>query len=169
MSLSLSRHLLDADTLGADEARAIVQAACRLRLAAREAGTSLPLHGRHVAIAGDDHDTPSARLFERAATGLGARVSRIGSAALLEGRERALHAARMLGSLYDAVDVLPFAPEQARELQEIAGVPVYADLGADGGPLHRLLPVLECAQPAGCAPDETLLRLVQAVLVETMS
>jgi len=168
MSLSLSRQLLDGDDLGSDEARTLVEAACRLRLAAREAGESLPLLGRHVAIAGDDHDSPSARLFERAATSLGARVSRIGSAGLLEGRERALHAARMLGSLYDAVDVLPFAPEQARELQEIAGVPVYADLGGAGGPLHRLLPVLERTQ-VPCRPgDETLLRLVQAVLVETM-
>lgn len=169
MSLSLSRHLLDGDALGSDEARAIVEAACRLRLAAHETGESLPLRGRHVAIAGDDHDTPSARLFERAATGLGARVSRIGSAMLLDGRERAHHAARMLGSLYDAVDVVPFAPAQARELQEIAGVPVYADLGGDAGPLQRLLPQFEGAQGAGCPPDETLLRLVQAVLVETMS
>jgi ornithine carbamoyltransferase len=165
MPLSLSRQLLAGDALGADEARVIVEAACRLR----EAGESLPLSGRHVAIAGDDHDTPSARLFERAATGLGARVSRIGSAALLEGRERAHHAARMLGSLYDAVDVLTFSPERARELQEIAGVPVYADLGGDGGPLHGLLPAFERAQQPCCPPDETLLRLVQAVLVETMS
>jgi ornithine carbamoyltransferase len=165
MSFSLSRQLLAGDALGSDEVRAFVEAACRLR----EAGGSLPLSGRHVAIAGEDHDSPSARLFERAATGLGARVSRIGSAALLEGRERAHHAARMLGSLYDAVDVLPFAPEQARELQEVAGVPVYADLGGDAGPLQRLLPDFACVQPACCPPDERLLRLVQAVLVETMS
>jgi len=165
MSFSLSRQLLAGDALGSDEVRAIVEAACRLH----EAGGSLPLSGRHVAIAGEDHDTPSARLFERAATGLGARVSRIGSAALLEGRERAHHAARMLGSLYDAVDVLPFAPEQARELQEVARVPVYADLGGDAGPLQRLLPAFAGVQPASCLPDETLLRLVQAVLVETMS
>ena len=152
MSFSLSRQLLAGDALGSDEVRAIVEAACRLH----EAGGSLPLSGRHVAIAGEDHDTPSARLFERAAT-------------LLEGRERAHHAARMLGSLYDAVDVLPFAPEQARELQEVAGVPVYADLGGDAGPLQRLLPAFAGVQPASCLPDETLLRLVQAVLVETMS
>ena len=169
MSLSLSRHLLDGDALDADEARSLVEIACRLRLTAREAGESLPLRGRHVAIPGDDHDAPSARLFERAAAGLGARVSRIGSAALLEGPERAGHAARMLGSLYDAVDVVSFAPAQARELQEAAGVPVYADLGGEGGPLRRLVPVFELAQPACCSVDETLLRLVQAVLVETMS
>jgi len=167
MSLSLSRQLLDGDGLGSDERRTIVEAACRLRLAAREAGESLPLRGRHVAIAGDDHDTPSALLFERAATSLGARVSRIGSAALLQGRGPA-HAARMLGSLYDAIDVLPFAPEQARKLQEIAGVPVYADLGGEGGPLHGLMPALEQTQPQPCPPDDTMLRLVQAVLVETM-
>ena len=97
------------------------------------------------------------------------RRARIGWAGLLQGRERALHAARMLGSLYDAVDVVPFAPEQARELQEIAGVPVFADLGGDGGPLHRLLPVLERTELPCCAGDEMLLRLVQAVLVESMS
>lgn len=169
MSLSLARHLLDGNALDPEVARTIVEAACRLRLAAREPGTLVPLRGRHVAIAGDDHDAPSARLFERAAAGLGARVSRIGATALLEGPERAGHAARMLGSLYDAVDVVPFAPKQARELQEVAGVPVFADLGGDGGPLHRLLPAFEQTQPA-CGPaEDALLRLVQAVLVETMS
>lgn len=165
MPLSLTRQLLAGDALGPDQARAIVAAACRLR----DAGGSLPLSGRHVAIAGDDHDTPSARRFERAATGLGARVSRIGSAALLESRERAHHAARLLGSLYDAVDVLNSAPGRAHELQEIAGVPVYADLGGDGDPLHRLLPVFERAQVRACPADEPLLRLVQAVLVGTIS
>jgi ornithine carbamoyltransferase len=169
MSLSLARHLLDGDALDADAARAIVEAACRLRLAASAPGALAPLRGRHVAIAGDDHDKPSVRLFERAAAGLGARISRIGSTALLEGRARTGHAARMLGSLYDAVDVVPFTPEQARALQEIVGVPVYADLGGDSDPLRRLLPVFERAQPSASSQDETLLRLVQAVLVETMS
>jgi ornithine carbamoyltransferase len=167
MSLSLSRQLLDHDGLGCDEQRALVEAARRLQLTAREPGESLPLRGRHVAIAGDDHDAHSALLFERAATALGARVSRIGSGALMQGRTPT-PAARMLGSLYDAIDVVPFSPEQARELQQIAGVPVYADLGGEGGPLRCLLPALEQAQPASLPADDALLRLVQAVLVKTM-
>lgn len=163
MSLSLAQQLLDPDGLGASERHSLVESARRLQTAAREHGPSLPLKGRHVAIAGGDPGTLSAQLFERAVTRLGARVSRIGSEGLMDGPDRSRHAARMLGSLYDAVDCVSFKPERARELQAMAGIPFFSDLGGDASPLRELLPAL--ASPV----DEAMMCLMQAVLIETMA
>ncbi|HEX7640151.1 MAG TPA: hypothetical protein VF457_17275 [Burkholderiaceae bacterium] len=125
---------------------------------------AVPLRGRHVAIASAAHDMPSARLFERAAVSLGARVSHIGAEALtLEPRRRAI-AARVLGSLYDAVDFIPLPPRQADALQDAAGVPVFADLAGGDSPLCALL-----SAPEGSAErEDELLALVQAVLVQAI-
>jgi ornithine carbamoyltransferase len=168
MSLSLARQLLGRDGLGAGEFHSLLESARRLQRTAHEQGVSLALKGRHVAIAGGDREAAAAQLFERAAVRLGARVSRIGSEGLLEGPERSRHAARMLGSLYDAVDCLSLTPERAGELQEMAGVPFFSDLGGDASPLRELLPAL--AGPHAAYPaDETMMCLIQAVLIEAMA
>jgi ornithine carbamoyltransferase len=168
MSLSLARQLLGRDGLGVNERHALLESARRLQRTAHEQGNSLILKGRHVAIAGDHQETASAQLFELAAVRLGACVSRIGLDGLLDGRERSRHAARMLGSLYDAVDCVCLMPERAQELQEMAGVPFFSDLGGDASPLRELLQAL-AGRPAASSADETMMCLMQAVLVETMA
>jgi ornithine carbamoyltransferase len=168
MSFSLAQQLLDPAGRGARAPHSLVESARRLQRAAREHGPSLPLKGRHVAIAGSDPWTLSAQLFERAATRLGARVSRIGSAGLTDGPDRSRHAARMLASLYDAVDCVSFLPERARELQEMAGIAIFCDLGGNASPLRQLLPAL-AGQHAACPVDEAMMWLMQAVLIEAMA
>ena len=122
------------------------------------------LRGRHVAIAAESHDTPSACLFERAASSLGARVSHIGPDTLALDDQRQETAARILGNLYDAIDFIPLPPERAESLHSAAGVPIFADLGGDGSPLRSLLSA--SADPV--EREEELLALMQAVLVEAM-
>ncbi len=141
----------------------LVDRARRLR-ASLEAGTAAPLRGRHVAIAAERHDTPSAQLFERAASSLGARVSHIGPDALALDPQRQETATRILGSLYDAIDFIPLPPERAESLRDAAGVPIFADLGGERSPLLALL----TTQGGAAEREAELLALVQAVLVDAM-
>jgi ornithine carbamoyltransferase len=146
-----------------ESARALVDNARRLRASLARGGPP-PLRGRHVAIAAERHDSPSARMFEQAATSLGARVSHIGAGAIAADSPRQGTAARILGNLYDAIDFIPLAPERAESLQAAAGVPVFADLGGERSPLRALLTATEDADER----DAELLALVQAVLVQAM-
>jgi len=141
----------------------LVERARRLRCGPPEP-TLAPLKGRHVAIAAAGHDTPSARRFEQAAIALGARVSHIGPEALVLDDARLESTARILGSLYDAIDFIPMPPERAEFLQRIAGVPVFADLGGERSPLRALL--TPAADPA--ESEAELLALVEAVLVRAV-
>jgi len=144
-------------------ARVLVERARRLR-ESLEARPSAPLRGRHVAIAAETHDSPSARLFERAAATLGARVSHIRPDVLALDAPRQEVAARLLGSLYDAIDFIPLAPDRAQSLQHAAGVPIFADLGGDRSPLRALLPV----DAESAEREAQLLALVQVMLVDAM-
>jgi ornithine carbamoyltransferase len=105
--------------------------------------------------------------LETAATRLGARVSVIGQRALAGAADPA-RLGQMLGSLYDAVDCDALSPDAARELQRLAGVPVFDGLAGDGHPLRALVPALLDTEQA-LAPDDALSSLLQAALIETMS
>jgi len=123
-------------------------------------GGAQPLRGRHVAVAGADHGAASARLFERAATALGARVSHLRPGLLVSGHARDEAAARLLGTLYDAIDGVGMSAAQALELQRLSGIPVFADLGGPASPLRAQLTA---------ADDEAQLQaLVEAALVRSL-
>jgi ornithine carbamoyltransferase len=161
MCPALAKQLPTLD--GKQAAGALVDRARRLR-ASLAAGPAAPLRGRHVAIAAERHDTPSACLFERAASSLGARVSHIGPDALALDPQRQETAARILGSLYDAIDFIPLPPERAESLRDAAGVPIFADLGGERSPLRALL----TTQDETAEREAELLALMQAVLVDAM-
>ncbi|HEY9026796.1 MAG TPA: hypothetical protein VIP05_21060 [Burkholderiaceae bacterium] len=147
----------------AEPVAALVERAHRLRSGLADPALA-PLKGRHVAIAAAGHDTASARRFERAATALGARVSHIGPEASVLDDTRLESTARILGSLYDAIDFIPMPPERAEFLQRIAGVPVFADLGGERSPLRALLsPTADAAES-----EAELLALVEAVLLRAV-
>jgi ornithine carbamoyltransferase len=147
----------------ADPALSLVERARTLLARAGEPGFA-PLKGRHVAIAAAAHDAPSARSFEKAATALGARVSHIGPEALVLDDTRLEATARILGSLYDAIDFIPMPAERASTLQRLAGVPVFADLGGEQSPLRAL-----AATSMDAAGSEAwIVALIEAVLVRAV-
>jgi ornithine carbamoyltransferase len=158
-------HLLAGDPLPEAERRALLQTARRLHRAALDGRDDQPLRGRHVAIACSATECPEARVLEEAARRLGARVSRIGFDALCRGDDQAA-LARMLGSLYDAVDCCSLGAERALELQRLSGVPVFDGLGDSAHRLRDLLPELDELDASGA---DKLTRLLQAVLVETVA
>ena len=165
MQATLSERLLAPAGIGATDRESLLRTALRLHRAALD-GTLAPLlAGRHVAIASDAGRTPAEDLFERAATRLGARVSRISLDLLRADATPARHAAvRLLPRLYDAVDCEQGQACHALALQRRSGVPVYLALAGAGHPLRALLSELPADDP-----DAALTSLVQAVLVETLA
>ena len=171
---SLSERLLAAGGLAEADRCALVQAAARLRRAARDGSAAPLLAGRHVAIAaaepsGGDGAAPAEAVFERAARALGARVSRIAPDLLCDDSQADCQstchaAARLLPRLYDAVDCHIGSAAHALALQREAGVPVYLALAGESHPIRALMAELE-----GEDADAVLVSLVQAVLVETLA
>ena len=167
--MTLIRQLLSRQ-LSEGDRRALLAAARRLRQVARHQARAQPLKGRHIAVANTPAHHAGAELVAAAAEALGARVSRIGAQALCRADDRPA-LARMLGSLYDAVDCGDLDAARALELHELAGVPVFDGLADEDNPLHGLLPQMtdETTSDAGATQDDRLAALVQAVLLETVS
>jgi ornithine carbamoyltransferase len=117
------------------------------------------LRGRNVGLLCGGEPGEAAALFTRAATALGARVSRLsGDLAAPGGRdERAI--ARVLGRLYDAIECQAVPTETIARLRGAAGVPVYDGLATASHPTAALVPML------GLPPDEARELVVQASLV----
>lgn len=153
-----------------DLQQSLLRSAQGLKRASRDQRELRPLSGRHVAIACRDPGQHESDPVERAATGLGARVSYISLDALSFAPEH--HAlARVLGSLYDVIDCSALSPDRARELQRLASIPVFDGLACDRHPLRDLLPALAGAADDGVASteDENLNSLLQAALIETLA
>jgi len=162
----LSGHLPDATR------SSLVERARRLREAERRGASALPLRGRHIAVVDlCEEGCGAADIVTRAAEALGARVSHIDSEALRRpGDLSAL--ARMLGSLYDAVDCGELEAGRALELQALAGVPVFTGLACHHRPLWSLAPELageRAIADRAAAEREDLTALVKAVLLETVA
>jgi len=158
----LAHHFLAGCTLPEDLQRTLLRSAEGLRRGTSELPAGRPLEGRHLAIARGPHEDGHPDPVEQAARELGARVSRISPDAL-EG-EAGHPLARILGSLYDAIDCDCLSAERARQLQSLAGIPVFDGLAAAGRPLAGLAKTL-----AGPDPDEDAFTcLLQAALIETV-
>ena len=111
-------------------------------------------------------ESRSARLVEEAAGSLGARVSHIDQLALGTGHVRATMA-KLLGTLYDAVDCNGLPAESALTLESLVGLPTFRGLGDEDHPIRQLLHALRMPGDTEDASDrEQVLRLIQAVLVD---
>ncbi len=153
-----------------DLRQSLLRSARGLKRASQDERELRPLKGRHVAIACRDPARHGRDPVERAATGLGARVSYISLDALTFAPEH--HAlARVLGSLYDVIDCSALSPERARELQRLASIPVFDGLACVEHPLHSLLPDLAGPADGGSAStdDDNLNSLLQAALLEALA
>ena len=134
-SVQFSSHVLhhrstwSLDTLSAPELLALVEAAGRLKQAARAGVALAPLRGKLLALVGNgDPDG----LMRDAATELGAKVTSLHA----EGAPSLNRSSRLLGRLYDAVDCA--APVSPKEVELEAGIPVFNGLGGDGHPARAL-------------------------------
>lgn len=128
---------------------ALRHAAGQLSRAAAEGALPQPLRGKRLALLSDDHASPAATAFVRAASELGAHVALVRAGAASGPRG----VAALLGQLYDAIECQGLSDAQLRELVREAGVPVFNGIGNAAHPLfaqagpqdhHRMLQALLC-------------------------
>jgi ornithine carbamoyltransferase len=160
------RHLLGSAAIDAADARALVESARAFKRNAAE--LPLRLRGKNIALLCSEPACASARRFDAAASALGARVAYIEPAPawLNEDPPIGAQTARLLESLYDAVDCEDLPAEFARRLQAQLGVPVYDGLARDDHPIFGLLPSVAEGSPT--AGDDDRRALLQAALVSTL-
>lgn len=90
-----------------------------------------PLRGKRLALLSDDHGSPAAAAFVRAATELGAHVALVRATSASGPRG----VAALLGQLYDGIECQGLAEAELRELARDAGVPVFDGIGSAAHPL----------------------------------
>jgi ornithine carbamoyltransferase len=163
---TLQRRLLRSDVIDDIDSRALLDAARAIKRAAANPGSRL--RGKNIALLCAEPDGDCARRFDAAATELGARVARIEPAPSWLEHDAVIdaNAARLLESLYDAVDCEEVPAGFAQRLQAQLALPVYDGLARDDHPIFDLLPQVAAS---GQAPDDEDRRvLLQATLVSTL-
>lgn len=128
------------------------------------APTAALLRGRHLGLVCEPEDSEEARLFLRAANGLGGRVTHIRPSALqldASGDEALKHTARILGRLYDGIECQGLEPSLVSRLGRDAGVLVFDGLASPRHAIARLAQRLDGAEPL----ESKRLLIVQAALL----
>ncbi|MEV0847223.1 ornithine carbamoyltransferase [Streptomyces sp. NPDC049954] len=137
------RHFLKELDFSADEFRALVDLAARLK-AAKRAGTEVPrLKGRNIALIFEKTSTRTRCAFEVAAADQGAATTYLDpSGSQIGHKESPRDTARVLGRMFDAIEYRGDAQSTVEELAQYGGVPVYNGLTDDWHPTQMLADVL---------------------------
>lgn len=159
-------HLCSATTLSPGDRASLLAGARDLRRADADGALPRLLAGKHIGLLCEPQHGEDAALFERAATGLGARVSRI-SPELSDSAsdESVQRMARTLGRLYDAIECQGLDGALLQRVRAEAGVPVYDGAASDGHPSAALAATL--GEQDGSADHRRY--VLQALLLCTMA
>jgi ornithine carbamoyltransferase len=145
---------------------AVLDSARTLKRSALAGSLPASLRGKNVGLLCDSEAAAEAVLFRRAAADLGARVSYIRPTLTEQSSpEDVQHTARLLGRLYDAVEIQGLPPALVREVGHAAGVPVYDRAAGDDHPTARLAPLLG----NDTSDDDNRRFVLQAVLLSSMA
>jgi ornithine carbamoyltransferase len=165
MNRSNLPHLITAATILPSDREALVASARALQRAAANGAIPKLLDGKNIGLLCGSQDSEDAALFERAATELGARVSRISpdlSTSLSD--ETIRSTARTLGRLYDAIECQGLAGPLLQRVRAEAGVPVYDGIACARHPSAAL-----AAQVSDEATvTDSRRRVLQALLLSTI-
>ncbi len=142
------RSLAAVDELSALEAELLLELATELKREKAASREHARLAGKHLALVLEQPLAPAPGVFELAASDQGARVTVIDPGELGAGGP---DEARVLGRLYDAIELGERAPRQVLELARRAGVPVYNGLARAAHPAQWLADCLtmreHCPRP----------------------
>ena len=106
-----------------------------------------PLRGKNLALLSDDPDSAGGHAFMRAATSLGALVSRV--RATEPGPRGLRDRAGLLGQLYDAIECQGLAEAELHQLGRGAGVPVFNGIATPGHALQDLAALMTLQEMRG--------------------
>ena len=125
-------------------------------------GVSQALAGRRIGLICESSQAPAAALFIEAAEGLGAQVSVLHAADVVDARAgQQDKLVRMLSRLYDVIECQDLPTAAVRHIAELVAVPVLANLGAraleSDGPLRP--------EPGTPAWEQGLAQVRQALLM----
>lgn len=151
----LNHHALwSLQTLNPADLLMLIDSARQLQRAASLAeGSSRPLRGRNLALLSDDHASPAADAFLRAATSLGAQVARVRASEPPSAALRPPHEmAGLFGQLYDAIECQGLSEADLLRLDRDAGVPVFNGLASAGQPLHAVATLMAWQDLGGDRP-----------------
>ena len=137
-----------------------------LMRAATEGTMPRALRGKRIGVLSTTEDDPNVDFLAHAASELGARVTHVRSSLTVTSSPAEIaEMARMLGRLYDAVDLQGTGAEVVRRMSQASGVPVFGGVASPQHPIARLAARLE-----GAASVEQARRFVlQAVLLTALS
>lgn len=123
---------------------------------------SQALAGRRIGLICASRQAPAAALFIEAAEGLGAQVSVLHAADVVDARAAQQDKlVRMLSRLYDVIECQDLPSTAVRHIAELVAVPVLADLGAralEAAGSHR-------PEPGTPAWEQGLAQVRQALLM----
>lgn len=168
---SAALRALASDTLlNAAVAKELLDLARRLK-AASIAGHPTPLlQGKNLAVLQPASGATLSALHDAAAE-LGVRVARVSLGEPPPEVAECARIARMLGRMYDAIDVGATAPAAAAELATHAGVPVYRGLADGSHPalaLAGLLAPPDAVKPKDANDADNQRFILQAMLLATI-
>lgn len=148
------------------EAGALLARANALVRASRQGPLAPALRGKNIGLLSAAEDDPNTAFLAKAAAELGAHVAHVRSS-LTDASSPAEIAemGRVLGRLYDAVDLHGSRADVARRLSQAAGVPVFDGIASAQHPIARWAARLD---GAACAEDARRF-LLQALLLTTLS
>jgi len=157
-----NRSLASLDELSAHDIDFLLEMAHALKRA-KNAGAEQPqLRGKNIALLFDQAATRTRRALEVAANDQGANVAFIAPPASQPGEKQSLKdTARVLGRLYDAIEVRGLDPAIASELAQFAGVPVYSGLTSPFHPTQILADYMTMQEHC---PDKRLSQMRLAYL-----
>jgi ornithine carbamoyltransferase len=138
------------------ELRFLLQLAASLKTA-KYSGTEVPrLVGKEIALVFEKTSTRTRAAFEVAAHDQGAHVTYLDpTGSQLGHKESIADTARVLGRMYDAIELRGNAQEEIEELARYAGVPVYNGLTNEWHPTQMLADFLTMHE-ASNKPYDTL-------------
>lgn len=144
----------------------VLARALALARAAKDGPPAPALRGKNIGLVGAAPGRADTELLQRAVTELGAKVAHVrpGWSAMSSPTEVA-DTARVLGRLYDAIDISGSPAALVRQVRHAAGVPVFDSLGSPDHPAARLAGNMADEAPA----SDAWRYVVQAVLLTAMT
>src|SRR5215467_512414 len=134
-----NRHFLKLEDFTPQEISFLLQLAAELK-AAKYAGTETQrLKGKEIALIFEKASTRTRSGFEVAAFDQGANVTYIGpSGSHIGYKETMKDTARVLGRMYDGIEYRGFSQQEAEELAQYSGIPVWNGLTDEFHPTQIL-------------------------------